>query len=157
MSSLNIKTQTLLSGHMSRVKNMAEVSIFVDENFRDPITFKVFKGEGKKCKKREKCLIEVMNNGITWEGDIDDLHETLFDKTDWNETFFEISHEIAQHAGNANTPKKIQEIEDTEGRGGLYELAKRLTDEFQHIFRNDIKDGEYFDTLEKFLKEKLYK
>jgi hypothetical protein len=51
----------------------------------------------------------------------------------------------------------LMEIENTQGRGGMWELAETLTNEFQKIYQNitwgDVLD--WMDTLEKFLNERL--
>lgn len=88
----------------------------------------------------------------------------------WQETHFEIVDflitTIIQHQndpenyfdlsfGDENSYKQIMYIAETQGRGGLYELAKELTFEFENKNINREWDGDYFDSLDDFLKEKF--
>lgn len=41
------------------------------------------------------------------------------------------------------------------GRGGLYELAEELTDEFEKMHEGYEWDGDFFDTIEEFLVDKF--
>lgn len=72
-------------------------------------------------------------------------------KTDYLETFYEIV------AGFYSSPdsKVLQEIEEEQGRGGLWEFAEKLTDEFQEQYKNFEWDGEFFDIIDEFLKVRL--
>jgi len=75
--------------------------------------------------------------------------------TDWIETHFEIVSEITS---NIDTYEgKVKEIYETQGRGGIYELAEELTNEFEQQFQGQEWDGEYFEALAGFLSEKLKK
>ena len=44
---------------------------------------------------------------------------------------------------------------EAQGRGGLYELAKELTDKFENKYKGKEWDGEFFDTINEFLEEEL--
>lgn len=43
---------------------------------------------------------------------------------------------------------------EEQGRGGLYELAKELTDEFQEKHNGRLWDSDFFDEIQSFLNEK---
>lgn len=84
----------------------------------------------------------------------------------WHETHFEIVTAITERlSGLQDNVDKcvVQATQYQQGRGGLFELAKDLTDEFEKKFHGwcwgvDEKDGElleYFDEIDKFLNGKL--
>jgi hypothetical protein len=44
-----------------------------------------------------------------------------------------------------------------QGQGGLYELAQELTDKFERMYEGTTRDEvEWYDTIEAFIKDKLY-
>lgn len=71
--------------------------------------------------------------------------------TEYLETFYEIV------AGFYNNPqsKVLEDIENTKGRGGMWEFAEQLTDEFIKKYEDFEWDGEFFDKIDEFLREKL--
>ncbi len=73
--------------------------------------------------------------------------------TSWMEAHHEIVKEI--HL-NGNSPL-ITEIMETQGTGGLFELSEALTDEFEKKYEGHIWDGEWYETIEAFFKEKSNK
>lgn len=84
---------------------------------------------------------EVVDNSLPEEIDFDS----------WQETHFEVVKNITQNSLNLTIEKVMSE----KGTGGLYELAKDLTNEFEELYKNKNWDGEFFDTLELFLNKKL--
>lgn len=64
----------------------------------------------------------------------------------WHETHFEVCTAIGDIVG-----RTIEE----QGTGGLYELAKALTDEFEAMNTGREWYGDYFDEIEDFLDKKL--
>jgi hypothetical protein len=73
----------------------------------------------------------------------------------WYETHHEI---VAAMTYNLNLPQyngRAREIENAQGTGGLYELAKELTDKFENANENKEWDGEFFDEIELFLEKEL--
>lgn len=50
--------------------------------------------------------------------------------------------------------KIVAKRHDEQGIGGLYELARELTDEFESIHKGKNWDGNYFDEIEIFLNNK---
>lgn len=76
--------------------------------------------------------------------------------TSWHETHYEIVAEI-ERISNLDEPFGVViERQEAQGHCGLYELAQELTDEFEMLFEGKEWDGEFFDEMEKFLKQKLY-
>ena len=71
----------------------------------------------------------------------------------WVETHHEIVAAIVNQSENEDSIT-YQTIEKN-GSGGLYELAKDLTDQFEKANQNTIWDGNYFDALENFLLNKI--
>lgn len=45
---------------------------------------------------------------------------------------------------------------EQQGKGGMFELAEELADEFETINKNRDWDGEFFDELDDFVYKKLY-
>lgn len=71
---------------------------------------------------------------------------------DWAETHFEISAWLALQIEN-NTDLAVQ-VYGNHGRGGFYELAWELTQDFQDLHGDYEWDGDYFEALEDYLKQK---
>ena len=71
----------------------------------------------------------------------------------WVETHHEIVAAITQQTDIEKSITVL--IAETKGTGGLYELAKDLTDQFEKAYQNTIWDGNYFDALENFLLNKI--
>lgn len=75
----------------------------------------------------------------------------------WQETHFEIVSKITSLLESGETSEPIEKIQKEQGHGGLYELAKEMTIEFERKYDGrDWADGDYFDTVEEFINEKLY-
>lgn len=74
---------------------------------------------------------------------------------DWVETHFEVVARIAQELEYELYDTPVYRRYSEGGRGGLYELAEELTNEFQELHKDRVWDGEFFDVLEEFLNEKL--
>jgi hypothetical protein len=72
----------------------------------------------------------------------------------WMETHHEVVAfiTIQQHECRKGTP--IYHRHESQGTGGLYELAEEWTDEFENTYKDTDWDGEFFDTIEEFLQEK---
>jgi hypothetical protein len=74
---------------------------------------------------------------------------------DYLETHFEVCARIGAELEHDLFNTVVANTYAERGRGGLYELAKELTDEFQEKFKDHQWDGDFFDELEDFLDEKL--
>ena len=74
----------------------------------------------------------------------------------WQETHFEIVDVIVQwlNQPKENIPNVILKVENTQGRAGLYDLAKEWTDEFEQLYKDKEWDGEWLDTIDEFIREK---
>lgn len=76
--------------------------------------------------------------------------------TSWQETHFELCTEINNRL-NLSGSKPLH-VQETQGHGGLYELAEDLTNEFENKFAGEQWiDKEYWDEIEAFCKLKLDK
>ena len=71
----------------------------------------------------------------------------------WQETHFEIVSAIVL---NIEKSKRVKEVSETQGTGGLYELAEELTDKFEEKYKDKEWDGEYFCIIEEFIEEELF-
>jgi hypothetical protein len=72
--------------------------------------------------------------------------------TSWYETFFEISAYMIETCDVEGTIAHHYEM--IGGRGMLYEIAHNLTDEFEYKHQLKNWDGEFFDYIDEFMKEK---
>ena len=75
--------------------------------------------------------------------------------TSWYETHHEIVSSVYWHVENGKNSIAAQ-IQSDKGRGGLYELAKELTDQFEEEYKDETwEETDWFETLEEFLKDKI--
>ena len=74
----------------------------------------------------------------------------------WMETHHEIVSAIAIDL-NRCTPwsKRLLEISESQGTGGIYELAEELTDKFEKKYEGKEWDGDFFDVIEVFIDKEL--
>jgi hypothetical protein len=72
----------------------------------------------------------------------------------WAETYFEVVAAITRVL-DGNGESKTAALYAEDGRGGMYVLAERLTDEFENTYRRREWDGDYFDEIENFLGTRL--
>lgn len=102
-----------------------------------------------------------IHDGVQWVGvnsiDFDLMPDNHFPNgfTSWRETFFDVVTRITLIIDNELPSKIVHLIMEMEGRGGLYDLAESLTDEFEEIHRGRQWDGEYVETVEMFLDDRL--
>ena len=75
----------------------------------------------------------------------------------WYETFYEVVSEITFWTQDTSPPLKIKNIHNEYGIGGLYELARELTDKFELLHKDREWDGEFFDEIDEFLETELKK
>lgn len=78
----------------------------------------------------------------------------------WMETHFEISGAINQRFANDEMPSAVvNERQEQQGHGGLYELSRELTDKFEKLHEGKEwgidDDTQYFDHIEAFIEEEL--
>ena len=73
----------------------------------------------------------------------------------WLETYFEVVSFITLQYERESVTSKVAELYERNGSGGMYELAKELTDEFELLNKGRVWDGEFFEELESFLMQKL--
>lgn len=75
--------------------------------------------------------------------------------TSWQETHYEVVQAITFIAQQDEPYGIVEERREAQGHGGLYELARELTDAFEKEHEEYEWDGEFFDTIEAWLDEKL--
>lgn len=76
--------------------------------------------------------------------------------TSWMETHHEVVSAIAIELNKDETTSQIiSEWKEAQGTGGMYELAKELTDKFEKANKGREWDGDFFDEIEAFLKIEL--
>lgn len=68
----------------------------------------------------------------------------------WHETHYEIVISLSPDVENTVCNKVVCE----QGTGGLYQLAKDWTDEFETLHSDREWDGEFYDEIERFITEK---
>lgn len=74
---------------------------------------------------------------------------------DYLETYYEMVQAITIEHMKDEPQGIVKDRHDAQGHGGLYELAKELTDEFQEKHNGRLWDGDFFDEIQSFLNEKL--
>jgi hypothetical protein len=74
---------------------------------------------------------------------------------DWAETHHEVVCTIHALIDNDTIPSRLQNILDTEGTGGLYDLGIDLTNDFENTYVGRVWDGDWIDTIIDFVNEKL--
>ena len=72
----------------------------------------------------------------------------------WQETHYEVVAEITRIALADEGFGLVNETVTTQGTGGLYELAKELTFEFENLHAGRDWDGEFFEEIWDFLTTK---
>lgn len=81
-------------------------------------------------------------------------HSELFNNLDsYLETHFEITSFILKELENPDPTTPVNKVFIERGTGGMYEIARYLTDKFEDKHKNTVWDGNYFDELESFLQE----
>lgn len=77
--------------------------------------------------------------------------------TSWIETHYEvvsaITIELAKDEDEMSTV--VLNRQQEQGHGGIYELSEELTSEFEEINKDRDWDGEFFDEIDNFLRNKL--
>lgn len=79
--------------------------------------------------------------------------------TSWYETFYEVVDNISLAFDQITLEwdsKRLQHVQDTQGRMGLVELAKELTDKFELKNKDREWNGEFFEEIDEFLEKELY-
>jgi len=80
--------------------------------------------------------------------------------TSWIETYYEIVSGIEQQLNNKDEIGRAWEVENTQGIGGRYELAKELTDKFEKqyegvVWGETLAAFDYFDAIYEFINNEL--
>lgn len=71
---------------------------------------------------------------------------------DWHETHYQIVSIIVQEE-----KREASQVLNNASTGELWELAKDWTDQFEKEYQGrDWADGDYFDTIEEFINEKIF-
>lgn len=73
----------------------------------------------------------------------------------WQETHYEVVAAILFDDRHNPEHSAVSVIMERAGTGGLYELAEKLTDEFEKINEGKEWDGDFFDEIDAFMEEKL--
>lgn len=74
--------------------------------------------------------------------------------TSWYETHYEVCNKVEYYL-EIERDTRVSKVQEKRGRGGLYELAKTLTDEFETKYEGKEWDGEFFDAIDLFLNKEL--
>lgn len=82
-----------------------------------------------------------------------ELFNDNFDLDSYLETHFEIVSYILRELEKDDSTNFVHTVFSKRGTGGMYELAKYLTDQFEEKHKDTNWDGDYFDELELFLQE----
>lgn len=74
----------------------------------------------------------------------------------WKETYFEVVSVISIELINGPKSDLIKDQYEWSGIGAMYELAEKLTDEFENLNKGREWDGEFMDEIFDFMNTKLY-
>lgn len=72
----------------------------------------------------------------------------------WQETHFEVVDYITSIRRADKITGLIAKVQESQGTGGLYELAEKWTNEFELLNKDRVWDGEFYDEIENFCKTK---
>ena len=100
-------------------------------------------------------IINMIDSMLDNSSDNPDRHTYYL--TDWKETHFKVVEAITlelEHAFKGNYENQITKIR-AQGMGAVWERAEELTDEFERMYENKAWDGEWLDTITKFLDDRL--
>ena len=73
----------------------------------------------------------------------------------WYETHHEVVSFLTLEYERDSVTSKVAEFLERNGTGGMYELARELTDEFETLNKDREWDGEFFEEIESFLMKKI--
>jgi hypothetical protein len=73
----------------------------------------------------------------------------------WTETHHEIVSIVSWAMSNDDYPEFLQDILYKNGKGGIWELCSNLAFSFENEYVGFQWDGEWFDTLEAWVLEKI--
>ena len=73
----------------------------------------------------------------------------------WYETHHEVVSFLTLEYERDSVTSKVAEFLERNGTGGMYELARELTDEFETLNKDREWDGEFFEEIESFLMQKI--
>lgn len=75
--------------------------------------------------------------------------------TSWAETHHEIVSTVTEIMLKDQLPITLEEVQLEQGTCGIYEFCIDLADEFEELNRDREWDGEFFDEIEEFIKNKI--
>ena len=99
---------------------------------------KIFLRSGEYTIEELDDIVEKFPNGIT----------------SYLETYYEIVNGITNSLNLSGNKANL--TAESQGIGELYELAESLTDKFELQNKDRKWDGEFYDTIDKYLKKELY-
>jgi len=96
---------------------------------------------------------EQLRKGVDIEEITTTILKPIKPSPDWIETHHEIvaAITISLYKDEETT---FRQVNETQGTGGIWELAETLTDEFQSIHDGREWDGEFYDEIESFINQK---
>lgn len=116
-----------------------------------------FKAEREKIGIVAKVMYQhtddVIEIELTWVSNRSNRFPNGFDS--WQETHCEICFAIGAEASKQDSSGKVEDVREADGMGGLWQLAKDLTDEFEKANEGRQWDGEWIDEIDEFIKSKL--
>lgn len=75
---------------------------------------------------------------------------------DYLETHFEVVEELLYQLEDMEHPNLL-EMYKQQGKGGLWVLAKSITDEFEELHKDRVWDGEWMGEIQKLVHNKIDK
>jgi hypothetical protein len=117
---------------------------------------------GYECIYCACCATKFDHNGMHLPDETEKKEFELYPRPDktpqkpsssWIETHHEIVSAIILSLHN-DEETHFKQVNETQGTGGIWELAEDLTDEFLNLHKDREWDGEFFDEIEQFINQK---
>jgi hypothetical protein len=116
-----------------------------------------FKAECEKIGIIAKVVYQYQSEAIeielTWITNRSNRFPNGFDS--WQETHCEICFAIGIEANKEDSSGVVEDVREADGMGGLWELAKDLTDAFEKANEGRQWDGEWIDEIDAYIQSKL--
>jgi hypothetical protein len=74
---------------------------------------------------------------------------------DWHETYYLVAEFIITERNRVKASGEVENMQKSFGTSGMFSLAKRWTDEFQELHKNEFwEELDFYDEVEIFCKQK---
>ena len=131
-----------------------ESNLKIAEKLKEKSSYNLPKSQ-KELKEAQEFYETTLKNFYYYKGVIEGLNENSNNSQPNLASYLETYYEVVAAFYSYPQSLVIQQIENEQGRTGLYQFARELADEFEKINEGRFWDGEFFDEIDEFLKNKL--